>query len=189
MDNQLDTNVQEAAEKKEKAPVNKIQLCVLIFVILTFVATSSILAIHISKDNVFGGKSNTEIAETQGNLGNYNVECVKNTLVQKLDGSYELTVQIDFTNYAGTGTSFDDAVSVVAYQNDKEVPLVYTYDLEEIDIAAEEQRPDNESSLKVRNGSSSKVVLTYQLAASDRNVSIEMESDTNTYTYTVNLEG
>ncbi len=180
----------QADNKKDaqpKNPTKRIQISVLVFVVLIFAVTTALFVFQLSSAGVIGSKDAVEVAETQGNLGNYNVECVKNTLLQKLDGSYELTVQINFTNYASEGMSFDEAVYVVAYQDNKEVPLIYDIEFQDEDAAAD--LPENESSLKVRNGREASVVLTYALEAPDENVNIEMESNSNTYTYTVNLEG
>ena len=175
-------NINNENGKPKKDIKNRIRISILVFIVLTFIVNSLILADAIHTKYVtyqaLGSFTDTEStdkrAKMQGNLGNFNIASKKNSLSQNKDKTYTLTLELDFTNYGETGRSFDEAVGVVAYQNDKQI---FGFDLEATD----------ESNVKVRNGQKTNVVLVYVIKDITQDVKVDMVSGNNEFTYTVKL--
>ena len=175
------------AKPKKSAKV-KLLIIILIFLILTFIVNSLLLADVIHTKYVtyqalgsFVALNEDDIEEkapTQGNLGNYNITSKKNSFVDNKNKTYTLTVQLEFINYGKVGRSFNEAVDITAYQNDKEVKAV---------LSAEDA--SSEADVKVRNGQSANVILTYLLPEKEMDVNLDMKTVTgnNEFIYTVKL--
>ena len=173
---------------KKKNTKKKLLITILVFVILTCVVNSLILADAIHTKYVTyktigslveGADSNDKKAANQGNLGNYNIASKKNSLIDNKNGTFTLTIEAEFTNFGEEGRSFIDAVSVTAYQNDKEIRG---------GVSAEYIKGD-ESEIKVRNGQKANVILTYLLTDTAQDINIDMTAGSNEFTYTVKLGG
>ena len=173
--------------KPKKSAKGKLLVTILIFLILTFIVNSLLLANAIHTKYVtyqaLGSfvalpEEGEEKAATQGNLGNYNIVSKRNSLVDNKNKTYTLTIQLEFVNYGKTGRSFNDAVEITAYQNDKEVNAVLSPD-----------EASSEADVKVRNGQSANVVISYLLTDTGMDVNLDMmtASGNNEFIYTVKL--
>ena len=173
------------SEPPKKINKNKIRLAILIFIILTFVVNSLILADAIHTKYVtyktLGSLTSSEEtdkkANLQGNLGNFNIVSKKNSLIDNKNKTYILTLELEFTNYGETGRSFDEAVRVTAYQNDKEIK----------ESVVDLETAVGERDIKVRNGQTAKIILSYLLKDVSNDVNIDMTAGNDTFTYTVKL--
>lgn len=192
----ISPNNYDAQPKKKKK--NGVNIAILVFVILTFIVASLILADNVQTkytalkagDGIVNSVQG-EKADTQGNLGNFNVISRKNSIADNKDGTYTLTLEFLFTNYGEDGRSFNEAVDVTAYQNNKEVKnavpsLDFTLGSNE-EETTKSSSATNEADLKVRNGQSADVVLTYTLKNPNSDVTVDMTSADNSFTYTVKL--
>ncbi len=182
----LNNNESGEKPKNKVSKKNKIRITILVFIILTFIVNSLILANEIHTKyvtyNALGSfvqttGLNDKKAATQGNLGNYNIISKKNSLIDNKNKTYTLTLELEFTNYGEEGRSFAEAVDVTAYQNNKEIKG---------GVSPEEILTD-ESMIKVRNGQTAKVVLSYVLTDATQDVNVDMASGINLFTYTVKL--
>lgn len=189
----LNFNSNEENKEKKKIGKDKIRLGVLIVCILILIVNSFILAdsIHTKVVTykalgsfVSGGEINDGKAQKLGNLGNYNIVSKNNSVKSEKDGSYTLSVDLKFVNYAEKGRSFNEAVSVTAYQENEEVTR--TVSAEDI-FSKEETDVSDESDIKVRNGKASDVLLRFTIKDPSKDVDIVMTSGSYEFTYTVKL--
>lgn len=202
----------EKKEKKENKLLklfekNKTNKLILVFLVLVFIVDTLILAdaIHTKVATykaigsfVSGQSVNDGKAKKQGNLGNYNIVSKNNSVVDNNDGTYTLTVDLKFVNYGEEGYSFADAVDLTAYQENKEVKggiksedltlsfSVNPNDDDESKNKSADKKKD-ESNLKVKNGKSADVFLSFIINNPSKDVEIIMSSGANEFTYTVQL--
>ncbi len=181
------TGDEKAAKEKTKLlPEQKARIAVIIFCALTFLACAGICTFTVidhfsvySYVSSLAEENGVELAKAskQGNLGNYNVKSVNNS-IKSAGNMYEITCELEFTNFGKVGMSFNDAVRCTAYQDDKEVKSVINPDA-----------AGDEADYKVRNGRSAKVVLSFAVPKNDSNVNIDMKSGNYNFTYTLKLSG
>ncbi len=191
MDINYSQNNSAMPDMPKKKGKKKMLIAILIFTVLIFIVNSLILADSIHTKAVtykaigglVEGFSEGEKAEKQGNLGNFNVESKQNSISANKDGSHTLVLELEFTNYGKEGASFNEAVSVWAYQEDKEIKggtLTYEFGEENAEL-------NDEADIRVRNGKTAKVILRYIIKDASKDVNVDMSAGNNDFTYTVKL--
>lgn len=172
-------------EKTAKAPSKGLQIALVVLAAVILATTAGLLADAIHTKYVTYQALGSFVqtveedavpkAKQQGNLGNYDVKSVNNTLADNGDGTYTLNVELEFTNFGAKGKAFNEVIDLDAYQNDVQIK-------EKIDLEG-----GDEADIRVRNGKKTKVVKQYVVEKSDVDVKVEMEAGNYSFIYTVKL--